>query len=29
MAGSYKIRTYKEWQSLLQGEFGKSIGIKW
>ena len=29
MAGSYKVRTYKEWENLLEGEFGKSIGIKW
>ena len=29
MAGSYKVRTYKQWKDLLESEFGKSIGIKW
>jgi len=26
-AGTNYVRTYKEWQDLLDGEFGKQIGI--
>lgn len=29
MAGTAKVRTYKEWDDLLNGDFGKQIGIKW
>lgn len=29
MAGTFKVRTYKEWEELLESEFGKKIGIKW
>ena len=29
MAGSYKIRTYKQWKELLESDFGKSIGVEW
>lgn len=27
MAGTKKVRTYKEWEDLLNGELGKIIGI--
>lgn len=27
MAGTKKVRTYKEWEVLLNGELGKIIGI--
>ena len=29
MAGTNKVRTYKEWEELLGGDFGKEIGIIW
>jgi hypothetical protein len=29
MAGTEKVRTYKEWEELLSGDFGKEIGISW
>lgn len=29
MAGTKKVRTYKEWEELLSGDFGKEIGIVW
>ena len=29
MAGTIKVRTYKEWEELLGGDFGKEIGIIW
>ena len=29
MAGTQKVRTYKEWEDLLSGDFGKEIGIIW
>ncbi len=29
MAGTQKVRTYKEWEELLSGDFGKEIGIIW
>jgi hypothetical protein len=29
MAGTQKVRTYKEWEDLLSGDFGKDIGIVW
>lgn len=29
MAGTNKVRTYKEWTDLLDGELGKQIGIEW
>ncbi|MDX2255927.1 MAG: hypothetical protein NW214_10450 [Pseudanabaenaceae cyanobacterium bins.39] len=29
MAGTEKVRTYKEWEELLGGDFGKEIGIIW
>jgi hypothetical protein len=29
MAGTEKVRTYKEWEELLSGDFGKEIGIIW
>lgn len=27
MAGTYKVRTYNEWEELLNGDLGKQIGI--
>jgi hypothetical protein len=29
MAGTEKVRTYKEWEELLSGDLGKQIGIVW
>ena len=29
MAGTNQVRTYKEWEELLSGDFGKEIGIIW
>jgi hypothetical protein len=29
MAGTEKVWTYKEWEELLSGDFGKEIGIIW
>jgi len=29
MAGTKKVRTYKEWEGLLSRDFGKEIGIIW
>ena len=29
MAGTKQVRTYNEWTELLQGDFGKSIKVKW
>ena len=29
MAGTKKVRTYKEWEDLLSGELGKATGITW
>ncbi|MFN5856970.1 MAG: hypothetical protein ACK456_13930 [Pseudanabaenaceae cyanobacterium] len=29
MAGTEKVRTYREWEELLGGDFGKEIGISW
>jgi hypothetical protein len=29
MAGTEKVRTYKEWEELLSGDLGKQIGIIW